>query len=88
MVIAFLEVWQVLEIIEEQRGVQVFGKYSNWGMEEAIFKYLDGRFDDVVHAFFNKTRVYFNYTNIYDDLKAKYLEYDKLNKELGIRKGR
>jgi hypothetical protein len=79
-VIVILEVWQLLEIIKEEKGLDEFGRYSLIGMEWAIDKYFNGRYNKEVHEFIRKNRLKFAILENYLTLNKKFNEYEKLNK--------
>ncbi len=70
--VAGLEVWQVLELIVEEKGDKEFGRLSNFGMENAIESYIVGKFSIDVHRFYNRNRLYFSFSRVGEDLKKRY----------------
>lgn len=79
-----LDLWQIIEKIEAQKGDKDFSGLSQFGMECKLERYLQGSFSKEADVFYDNNRLYFNlYYKRAEDLK---IAYDRFNQERNSRK--
>ncbi len=82
MAVAFLDNWEVLELIEQQKGSIKFEEYSSYGLEIALENYANGKFDTTIHNLIRKNPLYLQLSKNYDKIKQNYEKFNKQFKRI------
>ena len=73
----FVEIWDVLKRIQQEKGEEIFGDLPIIGMENKLVQYAKGGYNQVIHQFYETYGHYF-VNCIYDnDLRYSRRRFNK-----------